>query len=146
MPYWRQYFHIVWATFQRQPILTPDIEKDVHRVIGALCEQQGGQAYAVNGMPDHLHVVTAIPPTLSTASFVKNLKGTSSRFINHDLKQPFRWQASYGVFTISERNLPRAVEYVRRQKQHHESGSIFEAYERYGVEDTALLRTKRHDA
>lgn len=61
MPYWRQYFHIVWATYERQPFLMPDIETDVYRVVAALCEQQGGRALAVNGMPDHLHVVTMIP-------------------------------------------------------------------------------------
>lgn len=134
MPYWRQYFHIVWATFDRQPLLTPDLEVDVYRVVAALCEQQGGRALAVNGMADHLHVVTTIPPTLSTASFVKNLKGTTSRFVNKECHRPFRWQAGYGVFTISERSVPRAVEYVNRQKQHHEAGQIIPAYERCGAE------------
>ncbi|HPV06281.1 MAG TPA: IS200/IS605 family transposase [Aggregatilineales bacterium] len=129
MAYWRQFFHIVWATYRRQPLLSPEIEPRVHRVITALCSEQGGQAYAVNGMPDHIHMVTTIPPTLSTATFVKKLKGASSHFITHELGCPFRWEAGYGVLTISQRNLRQAIDYVNGQKQHHEAGQVFKAYE-----------------
>lgn len=137
MAYWRQFFHIVWATHKRQPLLTPDIEPQVHRVVAALCAEQGGQAFAVNGMPDHIHVVTTIPPTLSTSAFVKTLKGSSSHFVTYELECPFRWQAGYGVLTISQRNLRHAIAYVNAQKQHHCSGHTFTAYEFCTAENDA---------
>ena len=84
MPYWQQYFHIVWATYQRKPFLTPEVEEYVYRVIAAEAARLGGHAYIVNGVLDHLHTVVSIPPTLSTADFVKHLKGSSSHFVTHE--------------------------------------------------------------
>jgi putative transposase len=131
MPYWRLFYHIVWATKSRLPLLTPDAETQVYRIVGAKCDDLGAVLYAANGMPDHTHVVVAVPPRIALSAFVGQLKGSSSHFINTELDTAFAWQAGYGVFTVSARNLDRAIDYVRRQKEHHKAGTIIPALERF---------------
>ncbi len=69
------------------------------------------------------------------AEFVKRLKGASSRFISRDLALPFSWQEGYGVYSISETDVPRAIEYVRAQKEHHRSRTHAVGWERMGGDD-----------
>ena len=51
------YFHVVWATWQRQPLFVKEIRKDVYRCIGNEVTKLGGKLLAVNGMPDHVHLL-----------------------------------------------------------------------------------------
>jgi putative transposase len=77
---------------------------------------------ALNGMPDHIHIVVSIQPIFAVAEWVKLVKGVSSRDLNAalpSLSSKFRWQSGYGVFTISPRNVNVAIQYVERQKEHH---------------------------
>ncbi len=125
MSRWRLYYHLVWATHQREMLITPTIENDIYAYLGEKCQEQRGLAYAINGMPDHVHLIVNIPPTMAVAMFVKNLKGSSSHFVTGYMKHPFRWQAGYNALTISERNLHQAIDYVRNQKSHHHAGKIY---------------------
>jgi REP element-mobilizing transposase RayT len=135
MPYWRLYYHIVWATDERHPLITPEIETRLFRIIGDKCKDQGGQMYVVNGMPDHVHVVVAAPPAMALSNFVKGLKGSSSRFVHTEFRLSFAWQVGYGIFSISQRNLGSAIRYVRDQKEHHRTGNLIAALERLTSED-----------
>lgn len=129
MPYWRLYYHFVWATKERRPLITPEIEDQVYKVIAHKCSQLGGWAYAVNGMPDHIHVIAAVPPRMSPAEIARNLKGASGHFVQNEIDIPFRWQRGYGVFSLSQRGLDTAAAYVRNQKEHHRSGSLIKPLE-----------------
>lgn len=135
MPYWRLYYHIVWGVKGRAPLILAEIEGAVYRFIGLKCNEQGGLAYAVNGMPDHVHVVAAVPPTIALAEFIKKLKGSSSRFVHTEYQMPFAWQDSYGAFTVSERNLPKVIDYVRHQKEHHHAGTLIPRLEQVTPEN-----------
>jgi putative transposase len=135
MPYWRLYYHIVWAVKDRAPLISAEIEGTVYRLIAHKCGEQGGLAYAVNGIPDHVHVVAAVPPTVALAEFIKKLKGSSSRFIHTEYELPFAWQSSYGAFTVSERNLTKVIDYVRHQKEHHQAGTLILRLEQVTLEN-----------
>ena len=49
--------HFVWATWDRQPLITPDIEQELRRYIGAVCWDDNCDLLAVGGMPDHVHLL-----------------------------------------------------------------------------------------
>lgn len=135
MPYWRLYYHIVWATDAREPLVEPRMEPGIFKIIGAKCKDQGGQIYAINGMPDHIHVIASAPPSLALSDFVKGLKGSSSRYVHTEFQQSFAWQTGYGIFSISQRSMVQAIQYVRRQKEHHRSGTLIPVLERFTSDD-----------
>jgi len=135
MPYWRCYCHIVWATDHREPLISSEMETPIYRIIAHKGNDQGGKVYAVGGMADHIHVIAASPPSIAPAMFIKGLKGASSRFAHTEFQRPFAWQVGYGIFSISQQNLSKAIEYVLNQKQHHGAGTVISAMERFTSED-----------
>jgi putative transposase len=71
-------------------------------------------------MPDHTHVAISIPPKLSVATLVGQLKGARSHHINQNYAGgAFLWQSEYGIFSFSEKSLPVVIAYVNNQKKHH---------------------------
>jgi putative transposase len=135
MPYSRLYYHFVWTTRLRLPLINPGIEELVHDLIISRAKLERGIVYAVNGTEDHVHLVVALPPTVVIAKFVKNVKGGSSRFIGETIHAPFRWQEGYGVFTIGSQGLKMVTEYVKRQKERHASGDLIDSLEYSADED-----------
>ncbi len=138
MPFWRTYYHLVWATKERKPYIQPAVEKQLFPYLVSKAQEFRTNVYALNGWTDHVHLVVSIPPRYAVADVVKSLKGASSHFLNHDvgldrmgLQELFAWQRGYGVLTVGERQRPIAEEYVRRQKEHHHQQSTIAWLERY---------------
>ena len=132
MSYHQLFYHIVWATYNREPMITPEIERVVQNYIRAKAVGLGAMVFAVNGMPDHVHVVASIPPTIAVSKFIGQIKGASSVKINQsgDLTNCFGWQDKYGAFTFGKKRLPNIVEYVERQKEHHADNTVIPILER----------------
>ena len=81
-------------------------------------------------MPDHIHIIVSIRPSLSISDYVKYIKGSSSRIINLNYQnQAFAWQREYGVFSLGGKQLQGAIAYVQNQKIHHHSNQIIYALE-----------------
>jgi putative transposase len=68
---------------------------------------------------------------------VKTLKGASSHDLNQQgvLNTLFAWQRGYGVLSLGSRQLADAVEYVRRQKEHHRDKTTIAWLERDADDD-----------
>ena len=130
MSYWRLFYHFVWATKNRELLLVPQIEPSVHRFLRAEAEKMRAPLCVVGGTVDHVHVLAAVRPAVSPAAFAKQLKGSSSRFVSQEFDRWFEWQAGYGVFSISDADVPRVIRYIDGQKQHHAKGSTTKEWER----------------
>jgi hypothetical protein len=90
--------------------------------------------HAINGMSDHAHVAISIPPKLSIATTIGQLKGASSHHVNETYTDgAFAWQAEYGILSFSERSLTRVVDYVKNQKKHHAENTLNMALENFGL-------------
>jgi putative transposase len=136
MPYWRLFYHVVWGTKHRLPLIESAWEADLHSYIWGKATALECIPHAINGMFDHIHVVISIPPKLSVATLIGKLKGASSHHVNKRyMDSAFAWQAEYGVLSFSERSLSRVVDYVKNQKKHHEQNALNVDMENFGVVD-----------
>ena len=72
-------------------------------------------------MPDHVHVLTAIPPTISIAEVIRNVKVSATKWVKETCPDSanFAWQEGYGAFSVSSSNHEAIVNYIRNQKNHH---------------------------
>jgi putative transposase len=131
MSYWKLYYHFVWGTKNRLPLIASTLEPELHRAIAAKAQDMGGFVHAIGGMKDHVHLAVSIPPKLALAKFIGDVKGSSSHFVNHVIKPDFGfyWQDEYGVLSFGERNLASVVRYIHNQKQHHADGTLIAAME-----------------
>lgn len=121
------YVHFVWATWDRLPLVTPEIERDVYRYISTVSEDDKCDALAIGGMPDHVHLLVKLSNTISMAQLMKDVKGGSSRFVSGELKpgEWFQWQGHFGAFSLRGKDLKSVIDYIRNQKAHHGSDDIW---------------------
>ena len=118
------FHHFVWATRRREWFITDAVERDLHRFIHGKCEALRVHVYALNGMPDHVHLVVGLPAALSVSDFMEAVKDASAHHINHLPGQTgcLYWQPGYGLLTFAQNALGSVVAYVENQKQHHALG------------------------
>ncbi len=135
MAYWRLLYHLVWATYEREPLITPERESFLCRILGGKASELGVFVHAIGNTCDHVHLVVGIPPKLAVSECLRQLKGASSHALNrHDA--PFRWQEGYGALTLCDEILPTVIAYVRNQKRQHHDGSVDVCFERDADEQT----------
>ena len=125
------FLHVVWATWDRLPLITPDIERRLYRTIESEAQEQGCTVLALNGTENHVHLLVTIPSTITMADLLKQVKGVSSHFVNETLKPPtqFKWQGSYGAFTVSRWDVDKIKGYIKGQKEHHQTGELVPEFE-----------------
>jgi len=130
-PYWQLFYHIVWSTKKREPLLTPNLEPLVHGFLRSKATGLGATVFALNGTTDHIHLVATIPPSLAVSQFIGQVKGVTSAKVNTlaSVSSPFAWQEEYGIFSFDKKRLANHVEYVERQKEHHAQGTIIRLFE-----------------
>ena len=134
MPYWRLFYHAIWATWNRERLIAPEVEPVIHDLLRSKAIGLGATVFALNGMEDHVHLVLSIPPKLSLAEFIGQVKGsTSTRFNKSGLtNQPLRWQEEYAILSFDTKRLPRYVAYVENQKTHHARAELISILEKTG--------------
>jgi putative transposase len=139
MPYWRLFYHFTWATRQREALISADFEAALHNVIAAKASALGGIVHAVGGTENHVHLAVSVPPGISLADFVGQVKGNSSHFVNHDVKPGyvFAWQHDYGVVSFRGGQLDGVVKYIKDQHRHHQDHSVIASLERSDADDPA---------
>ena len=126
MTYWRLYYHIVWATRDRLPVIDEATEAVVRRVLVFEARERGWLVHGIGVMPDHVHLAISIPPRVAVAEAVRALKSTSSHQLarRSEKSEWCGWQGEYGVLSFGERSLEDVLGYLRDQKAHHAADSI----------------------
>ena len=125
------FIHIVWTTKQRQPYLTPEKEARLFRLAISLTEEMGYEVLAINGMPDHVHLLISSGPQMDLIALMKKIKGITSAMLNDmtDHESNFRWQEGYYAATVTPSHLPKVLAYVQGQKEHHRAGKTYAVWE-----------------
>ena len=131
MPYCQLYYHLVWTTKERQPLLAGERETVIYDFLRAKAIGLGGFVYALNGTEDHVHLVVSLPPRLALSDFIGQVKGVASARFNRLGSHPLvYWQEEYGAFTFDGKRLPNVIDYVERQKAHHAARTLITVLER----------------
>lgn len=78
---WMCKYHIVFTPKYRRKVIYNQIRSDIGEILRKLCEYKGIGIIEGHLMPDHVHVLLAIPPKYSVASVMGYLKGKSSLMI-----------------------------------------------------------------
>jgi putative transposase len=124
------YIQIVFAIKGRQNLINASFEEEVYKYISGIVTGKDQKSLAVNGMPDHIHILTGLKPAMRISDLVRDIKNNSSNFINDKgwLKNKFSWQEGYGAFSYSESNYGKVIDYIKNQKQHHRKQTFRQEY------------------
>ncbi|PBJ12822.1 IS200/IS605 family transposase [Flavobacterium sp. ACN6] len=115
------WIHAIWATKHRQELIDYSIEKKLYDFINEELIHLGCPVRILNGMPDHVHVLFLQNPQKTISDIIKQIKGSSSHFMNREelILEKFAWQTGYAAFSVSESQLEVVYHYIKNQKQHH---------------------------
>ena len=75
MSYARLFYHIIWATKRREPLINDENRQAIYPCIVDKVVTLNGFVHALNGMPDHVHLVVTIPATIPNCA----LRGSGER-------------------------------------------------------------------
>ena len=135
------WIHAIWSTKDRLPLIHPTVESKIHQFIAAQLREQGCPVSIINGMPDHIHCLFLLSPQRSIAEVIKQIKGSSSHFINQNnlIAVKFSWQTGYAAYSVSESVVNKVYLYIKNQKQHHTKKTFQQEYDAflkiYGLEN-----------
>jgi len=140
MPYCQLFYHLVWATKDRAPLLTSNVEPVILGFLRSKAIGLGGVLFALNSVVDHVHMVVSIPASIAVAKFVGQVKAVAStKFNKSGIAGEFFWQEEYGAFSFDGKRLPNYIDYVERQKEHHAQGTMIPILERTTGEGVVRL-------
>lgn len=113
--------HTVWGTKFRGNTITTDIETILYSFLETQLNDLGCKPIIINEMPDHVHALFLLSRNKNISEVFKQLKGSSSHYINQQgfVKEKFAWQTGYGAFSVSESGKQKVYQYIKNQKQHH---------------------------
>jgi putative transposase len=128
--YTQIYIQIVFAVHGRQNLIQASHQEELNRYITGIITNKDQKLLAIGGMPDHLHILVGLKPTIALSDLVRDVKANASKFINDQrwVLGRFEWQAGFGGFSYSRSQIDDVCQYILNQQQHHAKRSFKEEY------------------
>lgn len=124
------YIQLVFSPKQRDYLLFPQIRPRVFEYLSGIITNLGHKSIIINGVSDHVHLFIGLNPKISISETVKELKRSSSIFINQQKLFPgrFEWQEGYGGFSYGKSQIEIVYKYIENQEKHHMKKTFKEEY------------------
>ncbi|AUI66651.1 MULTISPECIES: IS200/IS605 family transposase [Glaesserella] len=122
MSYTKLLYHIIFRTKYSEPSICVENEADLYRYIWRFANDKKCVLHRINGMPDHLHLLVELPAVYPVATFVRELKNASHKFIDdhkHLFPTFYAWSVGYCALTYSNSEKQKIINYIKNQKEHH---------------------------
>ena len=128
--YTQIFIQIVFAVKGRQNLIPSENREELHKFITGIVQHRGQKLLAVFAMPDHIHLLVSVKPTILISDLVRDIKAGSSKFINDKkwMNHKFNWQEGYGAFSYSKSSVDLVVKYILNQEEHHKTKSFKTEY------------------
>src|SRR5688500_12636435 len=99
--YTQIHIQTVFAVQNRDCTIRDDWKDELYKYISGIFQNNKHKMLAVNGMPDHVHILFGFRPSQSLSDLMQDIKGNSSKWINEKrfIKEKFSWQEGYGAFS-----------------------------------------------
>lgn len=117
-------FHIVFSTKHRSRNLDVITKIKICNFIREKERELSLRIFIMNGYKDHMHILVAIPTTMSLARVLNHFKGYSA----FRLQRGVFWQRGYYAKVIQPSEIQYVYQYIRNQYHHHtcNEGIIFD--------------------
>ena len=124
----RHLYHIVFTPKYRHAVLQRSLVKRLHQLWYECCKVNKWYIHELQVLPDHVHILIQLPPTITVAKAVQYLKGGTSKVIRQEypeLKEflwgDSLWQDGYFSETVGRANEEAMRQYIQKQWE-QESG------------------------
>ena len=124
------YIQIVFAVKGRQNLIAKENREELHKFITGIVTNREQKLLSIFAMPDHVHILVGLKPSISISDLVRDIKAGSSKFINDSkwIKGKFNWKEGFGAFSYSKSNLDNVVKYILNQEERHQKKTFKNEY------------------
>ena len=93
------YIQIVFAVKGRQNLVPKQHREEIHKYITGIVQKRDHKMLSVFCLPDHVHLLAGIRPSMAISDLVRDIKAGTSNFINDSKWIPgkFNWQEGFGA-------------------------------------------------
>ena len=121
MSYTKILYHIVLRTKRSEMSISQDNVSSLYKYIWGIVKNKNGKLYRINGIEDHIHILSDLHPSVSLADFIKSIKVASSLWMKQSIDFPLfcGWSEGYAAFTYSFKEKDMIISYIKNQKKHH---------------------------
>ena len=141
MAYRQILYHIVFRTWYSERTIVPEHAPELYKYIWGIIKNKNCHLFRINGMEEHLHILSDLHPSVALADYVKDIKVASSKWMKDSGYFPeFRaWGKKYCALTYSNKEKEIIINYIKNQQEHHKKESFREELSRLlgenGIED-----------
>ncbi len=113
--------HIIFSTKARRNYLYKNMREPLFAYMTGIINSQGGKAFKINGIENHVHVLLSVKPDAAISNLVRVLKANSSKWIHESYPDmhDFQWQSGFSCFSVSKSVFPSVRKYINEQEKHH---------------------------
>jgi putative transposase len=128
--YTQIHIHFVFAVKYRLGLINVEWKEELNKYITEIIQSNKHKLLAINGMPDHIHILIGMRPSQSISDLMKDVKQSSSLWINENklTSIKFEWQEGYGAFSYSKSQIDNVIKYINNQEEHHKKKTFIEEY------------------
>lgn len=111
-------------------LIRKEWKNEIEKYIYGIVSNHNCKPLAIYCNPDHAHLLLGLRPTVLICDLVREVKGSSSKFIHDrfDKNKHFQWQSGYGVFSYSYSQVDKVYHYIMNQEDHHRKRLFREEY------------------
>ncbi|MCA0445907.1 MAG: IS200/IS605 family transposase [Bacteroidetes bacterium] len=126
----KNYIHIVFSTKNREPLIHPLVEAELHSYLGGICNRLESPVIIVGGYTDHIHILCILSKKITLMKLMEELKSHSSKWIKTKGAgyENFFWQDGYGAFSVNPSELDAVIAYIANQHEHHSKKTFQNEY------------------
>ena len=114
-------YHIVFRTKGSENTINQEHSSDLYKYIWGIIKNKKCILFRINGMEDHIHILSDLHPSVALADYIRDIKVSSSKWIKESgLFPDFRgWGIKYCALTYSYRERDKIINYIKNQQEHH---------------------------
>ena len=135
---------VIFAVRFREALIENTFRDSLHKYITEIVKNNDQKLLCINSMPDHMHILMGIAPSVKVSDLVRDIKSSSAGFINDNQlsRRRFYWQNGYGVFSYSMSHRKNVIAYIENQQRHHRRMTFREEYIRFLEAFNVQYKTK----
>jgi REP element-mobilizing transposase RayT len=114
-------YHLVFRTKCSEKSIKQEHATELYKYIWGIIKNKKCVLLRINGMEDHIHILSDLHPSIALADYIKEIKVASSKWMKESGLFPgFKgWGVKYCALTYSYKEREYVVNYIKNQQEHH---------------------------
>jgi putative transposase len=128
--YSQLYVQVVFAVKGKANVIMERHRIELEKYICGIVNNKKSKPLAVYCNRDHLHILIGLHPAVSVSDITRDIKASSSKFINEKnwMMGKFQWQDGFGAFTYAKSQIDAVAKYILNQREHHKKNTFRDEY------------------